>query len=156
MSDISIVRKSDYWELNAELYLDHDIKTVFPFFADPLNLERITPPLLRFKVLGMDTESILEGSLISYKLRLRGFPVKWLTRIEEWDPPHKFVDRQLKGPYRLWHHTHTFESVDGGTSMRDIVKYRVPGGSLVNRLLVENDVRKIFEFRREKIVELFP
>ncbi|NND71425.1 MAG: SRPBCC family protein [Rhodothermales bacterium] len=154
-TDITIERKPDCWQLETSLLLEHDIETVFAFFSDPYNLEIITPPLLRFNVLGMDTQTIDEGSLISYKLRLRGIPVKWLTRIEMWDPPHQFVDRQLKGPYKLWHHTHTFESVDNGTLMRDIVRYRVPGGALINRLLVEKDVRGIFEYRRERIVEIF-
>jgi len=135
------------------------VEEVFPFFADAFNLEAITPPLLRFRVVTPAPIEMRAGAIIDYKLRIRGVPWRWRTEIAEWDPPRGFVDRQLKGPYRLWHHTHTFEAIEGGAStlMRDIVRYelpRVPGRSIMHRLLVRPDIEKIFEFRERKIREL--
>jgi uncharacterized protein len=92
-------------------------------------------------------------------LRLRGIPLRWLTEIEQWDPPHGFVDVQLKGPYRLWHHTHTFAAVNGGTNIVDVVQYALPFGLLgriVHRLQVQRDVARIFAYRQQQIKLLFP
>lgn len=131
---------------------------IFPFFADAKNLETITPPFLGFKVLDSSTPKIQEGTLINYRLRLHGVPLRWRTRIEEWAPSDHFVDTQLKGPYRLWHHTHLFLTVPGGTVMKDIVRFRVPLG-LVGRLIagawVRRDVENIFDYRWKKVDELF-
>ena len=96
-----------------------------------------------------------EGALIDYRLRVRGIPMRWRTRIDVWDPPHRFVDEQLRGPYRLWVHEHTFENVDGGTLMRDRVRYAVWGGALVNWLVVRRDVEKIFAYRTKQLDALF-
>ena len=130
---------------------------VFPFFADAANLERITPPWLGFRVLSPRVE-MREGTLIEYRLRLHGVPVRWRTRIDLWDPPHRFVDRQLSGPYRLWHHTHTFEPDGaGGTLMRDVVRYALPLGplgALAHRLLVRRDLARIFDFRHAEVPRL--
>ncbi len=112
---------------------------VFPFFADARNLEAITPPLLGFRVVTPDPIEMRVGTLIQYRLRLHGVPVYWLTSIQAWDPPHRFVDVQVRGPYGLWHHTHTFEEVDGGTLMRDTVRYAIgfgPLGEIARRTLV--------------------
>ena len=134
---------------------------VFEFFADARNLESITPPLLRFRVLGAgpDGAGMGTGALIRYRLRVHRVPVGWLTAIREWDPPHRFVDEQLRGPYALWHHTHTFEPApDGeGTLMTDVVRYALPFGplgELARRLFVARDVEAIFDYRAEKIREL--
>jgi ligand-binding SRPBCC domain-containing protein len=98
------------------------------------------------------------GTLIRYRLRVRWMPVGWLTAIREWDPPHRFVDEQLRGPYALWHHTHTFErDGDDATIMRDVVRYALPFGPLgeiARRLFVGRDLDEIFDFRARKIVEL--
>ncbi len=135
--------------------LDGSPEEVFPFFADAHNLEAITPPLLRFQVLTPRPIDMHAGTLIEYRLRVHGFPVRWKTRIEEWSPSSRFVDRQLKGPYRLWHHTHTFEELPGGrTLMTDIVRYSVgfgPAGEIAWRLFVRSDVEKIFDYRAEVI-----
>ncbi len=96
------------------------------------------------------------GALIDYRLRLRGLPIRWQSEISDWDPPHRFVDEQRRGPYQLWHHTHEFAEVDGGTAVRDIVRYRVPGGVLADVLFVRRDLRKIFGYRQEKLAALFP
>ena len=131
---------------------------VFEFFADARNLEALTPPLLRFRVITPAPITMGAGTLIRYELRIRRVPVRWLTEITAWDPPHRFVDEQIKGPYALWHHTHTFEPTgDGETLMRDVVRYRSgfgPLGVLANRLVVRRDVEKIFDFRAERIPNL--
>ena len=98
------------------------------------------------------------GTFLSYRLRLHGVPIRWDTRIAEWDPPHRFVDVQLRGPYRLWHHTHTFApDGDGGTVMRDVVRYAIgfgPFGALAHALVVQRDLARIFDFRAAKVPEL--
>jgi ligand-binding SRPBCC domain-containing protein len=131
---------------------------VFPFFADAHNLEALTPPLLRFRLVTPAPLAVGKGALIRYRLRVHGVPVSWLTEITEWDPPRRFVDEQLKGPYALWHHTHTFEPLDdGGTLMRDVVRYRIgfgPLGLLANRLVVRRDVEQIFDYRAQRIPAL--
>ena len=128
---------------------------LFPFFADAFNLERITPPLLRFRVVTPPPIEMRAGALIDYRLRIHGVPAKWRTEITAWDPPHRFVDEQLRGPYRQWIHEHTFEPQDGGTLCRDRVDYAAPGGSLVNRFLIEPDVRRIFAYRAAALEEIF-
>jgi len=131
---------------------------VFPFFADARNLERLTPPLLRFEVVTPGEIEMCAGALIQYRLRLHGLRVDWLTRIDEWEPGVKFVDTQLSGPYRLWHHTHTFEERDGGaTLMRDVVRYSLPAwpvGELASPL-VRRDLARIFDFRRDTVDRYF-
>ena len=130
------------------------IDEVFAFFSDPANLERLTPPWLRFCVLGATTESLGEGAEIDYRPRVRGIPLRWRSLIRAWNPPHGFVDEQLRGPYRLWVHAHTFEPVNGGTRVGDRVRYAVLGGALVDRLLVRPDLERIFDYRRERLEEL--
>lgn len=147
------------FEYKAEVRLARPIDEVFAFFADAHNLEAITPAFLRFHVLTPAPIRMAAGTLIDYRLSLRGVPIRWRTRIDHWEPPHRFVDLQLKGPYRLWHHEHTFSSVSGGTLCADHVRYAVPGGPgverLVERLFVRRDVERIFEFRRERLGERF-
>ena len=139
----------------AELWLPRSREEIFPFFADARNLQRITPPWLSFEVLTPEPITLRAGTLIDYRLKIHGFPLRWRTEIAEWEPPRRFVDTQLRGPYRLWHHTHTFEERDGGTLCGDRVRYRVPGGALVHALFVKRDVARIFEFRRLKLLEIF-
>ena len=128
---------------------------VFAFFADAANLQSITPPWLRFRILTPLPIDMKKGTLIDYRLRLHGFPIRWRTEICEWEPPFRFADRQLRGPYRLWHHTHTFEEVSDGTLMTDEVEYAVPGGRLVNRWFVEGDLRRIFTYRTEQLAQRY-
>ena len=128
---------------------------VFPFFGDALNLEAITPPWLGFRVTTPEPIEMAAGTLIEYRLRLHAVPISWRTRIAVWEPPRRFVDVQLSGPYALWHHTHDFEALaDGGTLMRDTVRYALPLGSLgeiAHRLLVRRDLARIFDFRRDEV-----
>lgn len=141
--------------LDDELWLPQPVDVVFSFFADAFRLEEITPPWLNFHVLTPKPIELQTGSLIDYKLRLHGVPIRWRTEISEWDPPYRFVDRQLRGPYRIWHHLHTFAEADGGTLVKDHVDYSVPGGTLIERFFVRPDLRRIFAFRHQKLLEFF-
>lgn len=140
--------------LRTSLWLPRPIGEVFAFFADAGNLEAITPPWLRFRIVTPRPIAMRAGALIDYGLRLHGIPMRWRTEITAWEPPHRFVDEQLRGPYRLWRHEHTFREEDGGTRVRDEVRYRVLGGPLVEPWLVRPDLRRIFTFRTEKMQEL--
>jgi ligand-binding SRPBCC domain-containing protein len=129
----------------------------FDFFADAFNLEAITPPWLGFRVVTPAPIAMRRGALIEYRLRLRGLPIAWLTQIEEWEPGTRFVDVQLAGPYRLWHHTHEFTTDDaGGTVMRDTVRYALPFwplGEAAHAVLVRRDLAAIFDYRRRAVAE---
>jgi ligand-binding SRPBCC domain-containing protein len=130
---------------------------VFAFFADAHNLETLTPPWLRFGLTSAGSIEMAPGTLIAYRMRVHGIPVRWLTRIEEWQPDEHFVDRQLRGPYRLWHHTHTFEPHPDGTLMVDRVRYLLPFGPLgrlAHLAFVRRDLRMIFDYRRDTVVRL--
>ena len=144
-----------HYELKATMWLPRPVEEVWPFFSDAANLERLTPPWLKFNIITPQPIKMQVGTLIDYKIKVRGMPLRWRTRIAEWQPPHKFVDEQLRGPYRLWHHTHTFEPVDGGTLATDRVAYRVPGGALVHNLMVKRDIETIFNYRQEQLRALF-
>ena len=147
-----------YHTLRREQTLPGAPEDVFPFFADAGNLEAITPPELRFDIVTPRPITMGEGTLIEYRLKLRGLPISWLTRIEVWEPGVRFVDQQLQGPYKLWHHTHEFEATgDGETIMRDTVRYAIgfgPFGELAHRLLVRRDLEGIFDYRTAKVPEL--
>jgi ligand-binding SRPBCC domain-containing protein len=131
---------------------------VFPLFADAANLEAITPRLLRFSVLTPRPIAMRVGTHIQYRLRFHGVHVGWHTTIQAWEPPHRFVDVQIRGPFALWHHTHTFEDAgDGTTRMRDVVRYAIgfgPLGDLAHRLFVRRDLETIFAFRRRALPQL--
>lgn len=131
------------------------VEQAFGLFAEAENLEAITPGFLRFRIVTPTPIEMEVGALIRYRLRLRGIPISWLTRIDEWDPPHRFVDRQLRGPYSLWHHTHSFEALDPErTSITDRVRYALPLGpigELAHALVVRRDLERIFDHRHERI-----
>ena len=152
---IEISRTAQGNRLDAEQWFSQPVEALFPFFARASNLERITPPFLKFKMLTPEPEQITEGTLIDYQLRLHGIPIRWRTRIAVWDPPHRFVDEQIKGPYRKWWHEHTFERMDGGTLAKDHVDYLVPGGQLIHQLLVKKDVQQIFAYRAQALAQIF-
>jgi ligand-binding SRPBCC domain-containing protein len=129
----------------------------FAFFADAFNLEAITPPWLRFRILTPRPIAMAEGALIDYRLALHGVPCRWHTRIDQWLPGRRFVDRQVSGPFRAWVHTHTFEPRPGGTLIRDHVVYHMPLGALgeIARLaLIGRDLERIFDYRRDAIERL--
>ena len=129
----------------------------FGFFADAYNLEAITPPWLRFRILTPRPIAMGEGTLIDYRLSLHRVPCRWHTRIDAWEPGVRFVDRQLSGPFSVWEHTHTFASVPGGTIIRDRVVYRMPLGPLgeiARRVLIGRDLERIFDYRSSAIERL--
>ncbi|MGI8622701.1 MAG: SRPBCC family protein [Solirubrobacteraceae bacterium] len=144
-----------YHTLRRQQRLDGTPEDVFGFFADAGNLEAITPPWLHFEIVTPHPVEMGRGTLLEYALRLHGLPIDWLTRIEVWEPGVRFVDQQLRGPYALWHHTHEFEATgDGGTLMRDTVRYALPGGplgELAHGLVVRRDLARIFDFRRAEV-----
>ena len=147
-----------YHVLRREQRLPRPPQEVFPFFADAGNLEAITPAWLRFRIVTPRPIEMRAGALIEYRLRLHGLPVSWLTTIEAWEPGERFVDMQLTGPYRLWHHTHVFEPDGaGGTIMRDTVRYALPFGPLgaiAHRAFVARDLAAIFDHRVRRVAEL--
>ena len=143
------------WCLEAECFIPRPLEEVFEFFQDAYNLEKLTPPFLKFKVLTPKPIPMASGALIDYRLKLHGIPIRWRTEILDWNPPHSFVDTQLKGPYTLWHHTHEFKAQDGGTLCTDRVLYRSPGGRLIHRFFVGPDVERIFRYRAEQMALIF-
>lgn len=139
-------------------YIPKPIHEVFDFFSEAKNLEKITPPFLNFNISSISTPQIQKGTEIVYQLKIHGIPVTWKTDIAYWNPPYEFVDNQRKGPYSLWNHTHSFSKLGNGTLMRDRVIYKIPLGflsELTVKSWVENDVQKIFKFRREVIHQFF-
>ncbi|MGI8421290.1 MAG: SRPBCC family protein [Gaiellaceae bacterium] len=131
------------------------LEETFAFFADARNLEAITPPWLHFRILELP-ESLEGGALLRYRISLGGIPIGWRTRIDDWRPPRSFTDRQLRGPYLLWEHTHRFRGVEG-IEMYDHVRYRIAGGPLaplVQRLLVGRLLSEIFDHRAQRLAEL--
>jgi ligand-binding SRPBCC domain-containing protein len=143
------------YQLQTRLFVARDLETTFRFFADAGNLQRLTPPWLDFSILTPQPIPMRAGTLIDYRIRVHGIPIRWQTEIAEWQPPHRFVDQQLRGPYRRWHHTHTFTPVAGGTLVEDTVRYRPLGGALVHALFVGRDLEGIFTFRQEEILNAF-
>jgi ligand-binding SRPBCC domain-containing protein len=141
--------------LTNELWLPQQPQDVFPFFADAFNLERLTPPSLGFQVLTPPPIEMRVGTLIDYRVRLRGIPMRWQSEITEWEPPHRFVDEQRRGPYRMWIHEHTFTSQDGGTMAKDTVQYAVLGGAIVQRLFVASELKRIFQYRNAALKDHF-
>ena len=141
--------------LDNEQWLPGPPEAVFDFYADAFNLEALTPPWLRFRVLTPPPIAMAQGVEIDYRLRLHGISLGWRSRITAWEPPYRFVDEQIQGPYRRWVHEHIFEARDGGTLARDIVEYDMPGGRLADRLLVRRDLNRIFAYRRERLAGIF-
>lgn len=131
------------------------IDEVFAFFGDATKLQQLTPPWLHFQIETRTPIAMQQGTLIDYRLRLRGIPIRWRTLISDWTPTSRFVDEQVRGPYRLWRHTHEFESCADGTRVRDCVEYRVLGGWLIERLFVRRDLRRIFEYRGRQLGSFF-
>ena len=141
--------------LESSQWLPRPPEDIFPFYSDAFRLEELTPPLLRFHVVTPPPIEMQAGVEIDYRLRLRGIPMRWRSRITEWEPPHRFVDEQIKGPYRRWVHEHTFIPQDGGTLVKDVVEYDMLGGWLADRLLVRRDLRRIFDYRQARLAEIF-
>lgn len=146
------------YHLEREQIIDRSRRETFAFFSDARNLEALTPPFLKFRILTPSPIHMSEGTMIDYRIVLHGVPIKWRTLIETWAPEEKFVDTQLSGPYALWRHTHTFaDTGDGRTIMKDHVEYAIPFGPLgriVHGLFVHASIQQIFDFRAEMITTL--
>lgn len=143
--------------LTRSLTLDIPREEAFAFFADAGNLEAITPPELGFHIITPQPIDIRQGTLIDYKLKLHGIPMSWRTEISVWEPPFRFVDRQLRGPYSQWIHTHTFsEPEPGKTQIDDEVRYRLPLEPLgdIAHFLVEQQLNHIFDYRQKAVAEM--
>lgn len=143
------------FRLKTQLWLPHARDKIFDFFADPRNLDRLTPAWLKFRIAKPDTTKIVRGAILDYRLRIHGLPIHWQSEISAWEPPNRFIDRQIKGPYSLWIHLHYFEDSDGGTIVGDDVEYAVPGGTIVQKLLVAPDLDRVFEYRHYVLDKLF-
>lgn len=150
-----ITKQENGYRLEAQLTLPQPIDDVFPFFAEARNLEELTPSFLQFEVLTPAPIEMREGVEIDYRLKVRGLPIRWRSRITVWDPPRRFMDVQIKGPYKKWNHQHIFEQRDGQTICRDVVDYDVYGGAIIHALFVKSDVQKIFEYRQQVLSDRF-
>lgn len=143
--------------LNRRIVIRRPIADVFAFFAEAGNLERITPPELNFHILTPQPIAISQGSLIDYRLKLFGVGFGWQTLISVWEPPFLFVDQQVRGPYRLWHHTHRFVQNFDGTEVTDHVEYQLPLWPIgeIALPIVRRQVNRIFDYREQVIREVF-
>jgi ligand-binding SRPBCC domain-containing protein len=142
------------YTLDQSQFIRRPLTEVFAFFSDPSNLQLLTPPLLKFRILTPTPIEMREGALIDYRISVRGIPLRWQTRIESYDPMRSFVDTQSRGPYHSWRHTHSFEVRGDGTDVKDHVEYSLPFGPLgaiVHGLFVRGDLETIFSYRREVI-----
>lgn len=144
------------FSFQSQLRLARTRNEVFDFFAKAQNLEEITPPWLQFRIDSDLPAQMHEGMEIGYRLRIRGVPVRWRSRITVWDPPCRFVDEQVRGPYRVWIHEHRFVEDSGGTLCEDNVRYAPPGGTVANWLFVRRDIQKIFAYRSDCLRRIFP
>jgi ligand-binding SRPBCC domain-containing protein len=142
-------------EFESEIWLPRARDEVFAFFADAANLDAITPPWVRFRTITPGPIEMRAGTLIDHRLRIHGVPIRWQSKITAWEPPARFVDEQVRGPYRVWVHEHLFEERDGGTLVRDRVRYAAPFDFLTDRFLVRPDVERIFRYRTECLKRRF-
>jgi ligand-binding SRPBCC domain-containing protein len=146
------------YTLSFQQHVSRPLPEVFEFFSRAENLEVLTPPWLNFKILDVSWQPIRQGTLIKYGLRFHGIPLRWTSEIVEWEPPYRFIDIQLRGPYKLWRHEHRFETRDGGTLISDTINLALPlgfAGELAYKIKVESDVQEIFAFREKKVHALF-
>ena len=146
------------FNFKKELYVERPLEEVFNFFSRAENLQKVTPPQLQFHILTPLPIEMKTGTIIDYQLKVYHLPFSWRTEITEWDPPHKFTDIQVRGPYRKWIHQHFFEKSGDGTMMKDLLQYAIPGGifaTWINSLLVRKDIESIFRFREKRFREIF-
>jgi len=146
------------YRLEREQIVPRPVEETFRFFADPRNLKDLTPAALHFRFAKEPPAMLAAGMVLDYRIRLYGIPVNWRTRIDIWEPPSRFVDSQLRGPYSSWRHTHTFEDAGGErTRVRDSVEFALPMGPLgaiAYRLFVARSLKRIFDFRAERLKSL--
>jgi ligand-binding SRPBCC domain-containing protein len=144
------------FRLRCAQEISYPIDEVFAFFSRPENLAKLTPPSMGFQLLTPRPIDMTAGLDLEYRIRPLGFPMRWISRIRTWNPPHSFTDIQLKGPFRSWEHIHRFVSTDTGTRIEDDVHYRVPGGRLADKWFVRGQLLGQFRYRTIRMRELFP
>jgi ligand-binding SRPBCC domain-containing protein len=145
--------------LEFRLWLPQPREEVFPFFADPRNLKVLDPPWLRFTLVSSPPDPLEAGAIFDFRIRWLGIPLRWRMLIREYDPPYRFVDVQVRGPYARWEHRHLFRAGEGGTWVEDRITYRLPLGPLgrlLHTLWVRRQLAVIFAHRRRRLEELFP
>jgi hypothetical protein len=142
-------------KFDSQLWLPQPRSKVFAFFSDPQNLDLITPAWLHFRTMMETSGEIRKGTIMEHRLRIHGLPLRWRSQITEWDPPARFVDEQIRGPYRLWIHEHLFDERDGGTLVHDHVRYAVPFDFLIHRKFIRPDIERIFAYRSETLLRRF-
>lgn len=155
---IRIKQSSQYWKLSAIQWVPMPRSQVFPFFANAMNLEKLTPEFLNFKIRRVSDNNIQVNTLIDYWINLHGLPIPWRTKIDEWQPLSHFIDVQIWGPFRLWHHRHEFKEVNRGTLISDIVTFDLYCKKFQNTPLlrwVNQDLHKIFQYRHSHISKIF-
>ena len=155
MSKIKFSKENDYFYLKNNWTLNENIEKVFKFFETPKNLNLITPSWLNFKIIKPVASKTYKDQEIEYKLTLHKITFKWKSRIIDYKKNISFCDKQIKGPYLFWEHSHLFSKLEENTLMEDVVKYKVVFGSLANKLFVKRNLRRIFEYRQRKIQEIF-
>jgi ligand-binding SRPBCC domain-containing protein len=144
--------------LQREQWVARPIDEVFEFFSNAVNLELLTPPWLKFQIVTPQPVTMAAGTLIENRIHWHFIRMRWISEIVEWSPPTRFVDIELKGPYKMWHHTHSFVADRNGTTIRDDIRYALPLGILgviANWLSVRRDLERIFEYRTERVSERF-
>lgn len=146
------------YKIKTEQFIKRSLAEVFDFFSRPENLSEITPPEINFRILTPLPLEMKQGTVIDYTIKLFKIPVHWRTLITTYEPPHRFVDEQIKGPYTLWHHTHIFKEVSGGVEIHDSVSYSIPFGflgRLLHAVWIKRDLEQIFEHRKNVIDHIF-
>ncbi len=151
---------SKVYSFKTVQHIPISLNEAWDFFSNPANLKKITPDDLGFKIISkFQGNSMYAGELIEYKVSpIMGIPLYWMTEITQVDYKKHFVDEQRFGPYSMWHHQHHFKEVEGGVEMTDIVHYKLPGwflGGIANRLIVKKQLKKIFNFRQQKVDLMF-
>lgn len=156
LDECNITSRGDHYRLVSRASVSASLDDVFAFFADARNLDLLTPPFLRFRILTPLPVVMGVGTLIEYRLVLRGIPIRWQSEITTWEPPYRFIDEQRRGPYRRWIHEHRFEEHGGETDIVDEVEYAVPGGRFIHDLFVRHDLEKVFRFRTQTMTSDLP
>jgi ligand-binding SRPBCC domain-containing protein len=156
---VSVRREGARRVLEARTWLPgQSSERAFPFFTDAFNLEAITPDWLHFEVLTPPPIAVAEGTVIDYRLRLHGVPLRWRSLIRDWRPPSGFVDTQIAGPYAEWVHHHWLTDTPAGVVAGDRVVYRIRGGRLAHAVaasaLADRDLLRIFRYRSQRLREL--
>ena len=147
------------YTLKKTIQVPASLETVFDFFKRPENLEKLTPSFLKFSILTPPPLAMGNGAVFDYRIRLLGLPMRWTSIINHYDPPHGFVDIQLKGPYTFWYHRHRFTPKDGGVEVTDEVHYDIGFsflGGILHELIIRHQLRMIFAHRMKILRELFP